>query len=120
MTGVLIVAHGSRAGETEQTMRAVREMVQRELEMDAIVEAYMEFRPVNIEAGLLQLMEQGATDIKVIPYFLFDGIHIKQDIPQEIAAFCEKHPQIQVTMGKTLGADARLAAVVVDRIREML
>lgn len=120
MTGILIVAHGSRERDTDRTLERLREMVEEKFPGITVAEAYMEFRPLNIEAGLLALAEQGIDDIKVIPYFLFEGIHIKEDIPQEIEKFCNKHPGIRVTLGKTLGVDSRLAEVVSDRISEML
>lgn len=120
MTGVLIVAHGSRENDTEKTMETIRDYVQQELGFDQIVEAYMEFRSMNISSGLLKLMERGADDIKVVPYFLFEGVHIKEDIPQEIAKFQAEHPEVRIRFGKTLGADQRIASVLADRIREML
>ncbi len=120
MTGVLIVAHGSRVDSTEKTMQTIRSYVQQELGVDHIVEAYMEFRSTNIEAGLLKLIKRGVDDIKVIPYFLFEGVHIKEDIPGEIAAFQNEHPQVKIQFGKTLGADRRLAQVLADRVREMI
>lgn len=117
MQGVLLVAHGSRAPQTLQTMEAVAQMVHERLPQAVIQVAYMEFCEVNIAQGLTLLLEQGVTDIKVVPYFLFDGIHIQQDIPQELAAFQQQHPNVRISMGKTLGADERLAAIVAERIQ---
>lgn len=121
MTGVLIIAHGSRIDGTENTMETIRTYVQEALGVThIIVEAYMEFRTVNIAAGLEKLIEHGVDDIKVVPYFLFDGIHIRQDIPAEIAAFEATHPGIKIQLGRTLGADERIAAVLAERVRELL
>ena len=64
-------------------------------------------------------MERGADDIRIVPYFLFEGVHIKEDIPEEIKAFQAHHPNVKITMGQTLGADKRLAEIVADRIRQM-
>ncbi len=122
MIGVLLLAHGSREKDTEHTMQAIRDYVKEELNRDDIIveEAYMEFRNINLDGGILKLMEQGATEIKIVPYFLFEGVHIKRDIPYEIAAFQEKHPQVKITFGKTLGPDRRLAAVLADRVKELI
>lgn len=118
MLGILILAHGSRQNNTEKTMETIANYVREELDIKLIEAAYMQFRDINLEKGLEKLVEQGADEIKLIPYFLFDGVHIKEDIPEEIAQFTQKHPNIKVTMGKTLGADKRLALIVADRIRE--
>jgi sirohydrochlorin ferrochelatase len=120
MVGVLILAHGSREGETENTMRQITQLVKSELQDVFIEEAYMQFRAINIEKGLESLVERGADDIKVIPYFLFEGVHIKEDIPAELKQFMDKHPDIKITLGQSLGADKRLADIVVDRVRQTI
>ena len=120
MTGILLLAHGSREGDTEKTMRQITEYVKAELKDVLIEEAYLQFRDSNLEKGLESLIARGADDIKVIPYFLFEGVHIKEDIPAEIKEFLAAHPSVKITMGKTLGADKRLADIVVDRVNQII
>ena len=117
MDGVLILAHGSRAKETEKTFEAIVKMVETKVSQPVKI-AYMEFSPANIKRGLESLREQGSRDIKVVPYFLFSGIHIQEDIPKELNAFSAEHPEVRITMTDTLGADPRIADIVVDRILE--
>lgn len=119
MTGILLLAHGSREGDTESTMRQITEYVKADLKNDMIEEAYLQFRDKNLEKGLLSLIERGADDIRVVPYFLFEGVHIKEDIPAEIRVFNEQYPNVKITMGSTLGADRRLAEIVADRVRQI-
>jgi sirohydrochlorin ferrochelatase len=120
MTGILLLAHGSREGDTEKTMRVITEYVKAELQNDMIEEAYLQFRDKNLEKGLLSLIERGADEIKVIPYFLFEGVHIKEDIPAELEAFKERFPNVSIAMGGTLGADRRLAEIIADRVRQIV
>lgn len=120
MVGILLLAHGSRAKDTEIAMEKITNEVRKQLENDFVECAYMEFCDMNIEKGLNSLIAKGAEDIKVIPYFLFEGIHIKEDIPEELNKFKESHPNIKITFGNTLGTDKRLAMIVADRVREIL
>lgn len=120
MEGVLILAHGSREDDTEKTMDAIAEMVQQKLPGTLIETAYLQFRSRDLAAGLEKLVAAGADDIRVVPYFLFDGVHIRHDIPAEIEEFRKKRPDVRVALGGTLGADGRLADVLADRIRESL
>lgn len=115
MNGVLILAHGSREKETEKTFEAVVNMVRDKVAQPLEI-AYMEFSKKNIHAGLQQLLDRGITHVKVVPYFLFSGIHIREDIPGELHAFKELHPEMEITMGDTLGADPRMADILLDRI----
>lgn len=120
MKAILILAHGSRERKTLETLEKITEMTRIQLPGIMIETAYMEFCEVNLEKGLDILVQKGASEIVVVPYFLFDGIHINEDVPGEINKYLSEHPDIKVTMGSTLGSDSRLAAVLADRIREVL
>lgn len=117
MNGVLIVAHGSRRQETASTLEHMVELVKKQIGGVEIASAFMEFNHPNVTKGLDELKEKGCKNISVVPYFLFDGIHIHEDIPGELEAFRAENPQIEVTMGQTLGKDPRLADVLAERVR---
>jgi sirohydrochlorin ferrochelatase len=59
MTGILLLAHGSREGDTELTMQKITEYVKAELKMTWLR------RPIcnsdkNLEKGLVSLINRGA------------------------------------------------------------
>ena len=120
MKGVLIAGHGSRQKSTEQTLETVVGLVREKLPETLIQTAYMEFGQPDVPAGLEKLVERGATEIAVVPYFLFDGIHIREDIPEIIDAFQKANPGLKISMGKPFGVDARLAEILLDRVKEFL
>jgi sirohydrochlorin ferrochelatase len=120
MKGILIVAHGSREKETEETFKKIVVMLRKKLENENIEYAFMQFCEKTIEKAIAQLVNNGVNDIKVIPYFLFDGVHIKEDIPAKINELCSIYPDIKISFGNTLGADYRLADILADRVSEIL
>lgn len=120
MKAILILAHGSREKSTLNTLEEITQMTKDQLPNVLIETAYMEFCDINLEKGLDILVGKGAKEIVVVPYFLFEGIHIREDVPTEINEYLKTHPDISVKMGKVLGADPRLADVLADRIREAL
>lgn len=113
--GILVLAHGSRVKTTVDTIEAVVAMMKAKVE-DEIMIGYMEFAEPNIDGALTQLKEAGVTDVKIVPYFLFEGIHIQKDIPNEVNEWLEKNEGVNVTFGKTLGVDERLADILLDRV----
>ena len=117
MEGILVIAHGSRAKETEATLDTVLSMVKAKLPDSVIECAFMEFSDRTVEKGVSALAAKGVTEIKVVPYFLFMGIHLKEDIPSLAATCAASFPDIKITMGEPLGADERLADILVDRIK---
>ena len=119
MKGVLAVAHGSRAKETEASLEAVLSMVKSKLPETVIECAFMEFSDRTVEKGVFSLISRGVTEISVVPYFLFMGVHLKEDIPNMVAGCIADHPGVRLTMGDPLGVDERLADILVDRILKM-
>lgn len=118
MRGILVVAHGSRAKETEATLEAVLDMLKKKNPEIILEHAFMEFSEKTIGIAVDKLLEKGVTEIKVVPYFLFAGIHLKEDIPNMIKEYMADKPEINVIMGETLGADPRLCDILIDRIKD--
>ena len=117
MKGILVIAHGSRAKETEATLEAVLSMAKSKLPEIAMECAFMEFSDRTVDKGVSTLAAKGVTEIKVVPYFLFMGIHLKEDIPNMVAECAASFPGIRITMDEPLGVDERLADILVDRIK---
>ncbi len=125
MKGVIILAHGSRQKSTEETLIKVVEMMKEkvtdyEIEYGFIEYGFMEFSEKTIELALDNLVSKGIKEIVAVPYFLFDGIHIREDIPEELKKYTQKNPEVKITMGETLGADPRLADILADRVKSAL
>lgn len=118
MKGILILAHGSREVATEDTLKEVVSQLKTMVDVELLETAFLQFSEINLEKGLDNLVEKGANEITVIPYFLFEGVHIREDIPGEIEDYLKGKDKVKVTMGKTLGSDRRLAEILADRIKE--
>lgn len=118
MQGVLILAHGSRRVETETILNSLVKKVREKTGGTPVESAYLQFSEQNLEAGTEQLFKKGATSIRVIPMFIFDGIHVTQDIPEELERLAVKYPGISISMSRHLGDDDRIADIIVDRIHE--
>ena len=116
MKGVLVIAHGSRATETEAVLDAIVNMVKEKMPETIIEGAFMGMSERTVEKGVAALAAQNITEIKIVPYFLFMGIHLKEDIPNMISELVADNPDIIITMTEPLGADPRLAEIVMDRI----
>ncbi len=116
MKGILVVAHGSRIKETENTLVSILGMVREKMPGVCIEHAFMEFSDQTLEKAVRALIDKSVSEIKVVPYFLFMGVHLREDIPNMIKECTAGYPNIQVVMGEPLGVDPRLADILVDRI----
>ena len=119
MNGILILAHGSRQKSTEDVLHDIVNELKEQFEGWIIETAFLQFSKTSLKTGMDKLRQQGISNIKIIPYFLFDGIHINETIPQEVEEFLNENPGIEVSIGKTIGYDKRMVEILADRVREM-
>lgn len=128
MRGLLVVGHGSRREQANETVRdlarqlaAVDDERQRDSERQwaAVEPAFLELVEPDIAAGYRTLTEAGCVEIVVHPFFLFAGNHTNRDIPAALASAQRSHPGTRWTLTEPLGlhpgvldaARARIAAV---------
>lgn len=120
MNGILILAHGSKRQETERILNSLVDKVKNKTGEGLVYPAFLQFSEQNLEKGIDYLVEKGARDIKVVPMFLFDGVHVTEDIPNELKEIKAKYPGVEIRMSKYLGDDDRIADIIVDRINSLM
>ena len=81
MKAILILGHGSRAKEAKEIFFKVVESIEKRVEHKVYV-AFMENAVPSIEEVFELMYKDGVDSVDVVPYFLFNGIHIKEDIPE--------------------------------------
>ena len=119
MNGVLVIAHGSREKETESAMKAVLDIAAEKITGICIEYAFMQLSDRTVESGIAALAEKKVTEIKIVPYFLFMGVHMKEDIPNIVGECMKNYPDIKLVMGEPIGNDKqRLAEILADKIRD--
>lgn len=115
MLGLLLVDHGSRRAESNAQLVDMAARV-RVLRPNAVVAAaHMEIAQPDIAAGIALLVAAGVTEIVVLPYFLSDGRHSREDVPALVAAAVAAHPGISARVGAALGPHDVLAQLLLTR-----
>ncbi len=119
---VLVLGHGSKRGRA--TSDGIREIARR-LQLSfpdgpPIRPAFFEFLSPTLAEAIGEAARQGATEIAVLPYFLFDGKEIQRDIPGELDHLRSEFPTALITQAPNLGLDPRLAKLVANRVRDAL
>lgn len=120
MKGILILSHGSREQKAQADFEAILQALRQQLPQYAIAGACLQFSAQTLGDGLDKLVKQGKTAIHIVPYFLFDGVHTLENIPQQVAQYCTLHPQVSITVGKPLGVDKKLVELLQTRIERGL
>ena len=118
MYGVLLIAHGNKKSKAVDIMEAIAGDVAGLLP-DAHVEYGFIWQSSNDFGRIFKKFDEQALDeIIIMPYFLFDGVHVTQTIRAIAAEFSALYPKKKIVVSRQLGVDKRLAEIAVDRILE--
>ena len=113
--GLLVVDHGSRRATANDDLRWISGAIRQLMPTAAVATAHMELADPSIAAGIANLLGQGCKEIVVLPYFLTQGRHIRQDVPELVAAALAEHPSIPFRIAPPLGPGPELAHLLLNR-----
>jgi sirohydrochlorin cobaltochelatase len=114
---LIILGHGSRnPAATAQFHEIVGQLrVRRD---EPVLPAFMELAEPSLADAVAEAVAGGAREIVVQPCFLFDGMHIRRDIPEMLHGFAAEYPDVTFRFGRPIGADARVADILLERAGE--
>ena len=113
---ILLIDHGSVKAEANELLEEIARLVARLAPGYHVAAAHMELAPPDIAAGIAACVAAGSTDITVMPYMLAPGRHSTDDIPRMALEAAERHEGVRVRVSEPLGADSRLAEVILARV----
>lgn len=119
-TAILLMAHGSRIAEANDAAREMAAMVKDMSGFEIVEVSFRELHNPDIQQGIDTCVARGAERILLMPYFLFMGAHVQQDLPEEIEEAQKRYPSLLMEMGGHLGVHRKLAEIETERIGEAL
>ncbi len=118
MKSVLYVCHGSRMQVScKQAMDLIGE-IQGSIPIRIQEIGFLELAEPTIEMGFERCIEKGATEVAVVPVFLFAARHVKNDIPKKLEGLKKRNPYVSVSFGKVFGLEERIIDILVERVNE--
>ena len=119
-TAVVLFAHGSAVEEANDGVRALAGRIQATGSYTCVQAAFLGPGRPELGEAVAQAVGAGYRRIVVLPYFLTLGIHLRRDLPKLVAAERDKHPQVEIKVGRSLEDHPEMAALVLDRIQEVM
>jgi sirohydrochlorin ferrochelatase len=117
---LLLVAHGSRQDEANEDLRQVATDLRRLGGFDVVEESFLELAQPTIAAAGESCVQQGATRVVLLPYFLAAGIHVRNDLTAFRDELSRRFPAVEFRLAAPLGRDPQLLEVLIARAREAL
>lgn len=114
MKAILLYGHGARNPEWAEPFHRIRAAIKLR-EPKALVEpGFLELMRPTFDEGVACLVEQGATEIVVVPIFMAAGSHVKKDLPQLAANAMDRHPGLVIELAAPVGEVESVLAAMAD------
>jgi precorrin-8X/cobalt-precorrin-8 methylmutase len=127
--GLVLVGHGSELGSYKETVEELATIIRKRSHFKTVRIGFMEISNPSIQDALSSAVQEGAEKLVVVPVLLAESRHTMLDIPRLLGM--EKgqnratlalgaHRDVEVVYCKPIGADRRLAEIILDRATETL
>jgi sirohydrochlorin cobaltochelatase len=115
MKGTIVVGHGSRSKDAADIFFKIVKDLKKRIGGE-VVGCFMEISDPNIPSTIDEMYKKGIRDITILPYFLFNGMHIKHDIPEILSDIKDKYEDITISMAKPIEYHSLLIDILSERV----
>ncbi len=125
MKSLLLVAHGSRREASNQEVRTMTKILQKNNQQQEIANfaaircAFLELANPSIPEGIDQCIEAQTQTIIVMPYFLSAGRHVSVDIPEIVAKKQAEYPNKEIILASHLGAIEEIPDLILSSLQSL-
>lgn len=121
MDALLLVAHGSRRQQSNNEVTELAEKLRDSChdEYKIVYSGFLELASPSIPEGIQNCINDGATRITILPYFLNSGRHVVKDVPDIVVAAKNRHPDTDFRVAPHLGASALMVELLVESAKSV-
>lgn len=116
---LLMVGHGTKDREGRQSFLDFAAAYQALDTSRPVLPCFLELTAPTIQEGVDQCVEQGYTDLSVLPILLFAARHNKFDVTNELDRARQRHPQVKFHYGRHFGITPGILELWRSRLREL-
>jgi len=115
--GIVLFAHGSRDPEWSQPFEQIALSLKKQLPAVVVAMAFLE-HGASLDEAVAALAAKGAVSIRVVPVFLGQGGHVKEDLPKLVAAVGADHPGQELILEKPIGEQHQVIEAIAAAIAQ--
>ena len=111
-TGIVLFAHGARDPDWARPLERLKRMLAERMPEALIEAAFLEHMAPSLEVAADALVAQGVTELSIVPVFIAQGGHLRDDLPRRVEELARKHPDVPVRIAPPIGeVDTILSAI---------
>ena len=116
--GIIVFGHGSRVESANQSVREAARELARVGGLEHVEPAFLELGEPDLPEAVANLLSQGVSRIRVIPYFLTLGTHLERDLPRIVKDISNANNGLEIEVTAPLDGHAGLIAALLDRAKD--
>jgi len=115
--GILLISHGSSRPDASKALMHVRDDIAKRFAGIDVQLGFMEFESPSIPEAIADMVKNGVKSIRIIPYFLQEGKHLRKDIPALIDSSQKKYSDVDIKMADYIGYDPIMTEILISRLK---
>jgi sirohydrochlorin cobaltochelatase len=115
--GFVLFAHGSKDPDWSRPFEQIAATLGRKVPAAVVALAYLEHGP-SLSEALAALQAKGAGSARVVPLFLGQGGHAKNDLPRLVGQARAAHPGLAISLDRTIGEEPAVIEAIASLIAE--
>jgi sirohydrochlorin cobaltochelatase len=112
--GIVLFAHGARDPEWALSLRRLAQLTSAGDPAVSVQTAFLEHLEPTLEQAVENLLASGVADVTVVPVFIAQGGHLKQDLPKIVDAIRSSHPQLVLRLAPPVGENEAVLNAMAD------
>ena len=116
---LLMIGHGTKDNDGRQSLLDFAAAYQALDTSRPVLPCFLELTGPTIQEGVDRCVEEGYTEISVLPILLFAARHNKFDVTNELDRARARHPQLKFYYGRHFGITPRILDLWRSRLAEL-
>lgn len=113
-SAIVLFAHGARDPSWGEPFRRIAVRLAIKQPGLRVELAYLEFMQPDLASAVAGLAAEGVDRITVIPLFLAQGGHLKEDLPRLLDAIRGRHATLRIEVTSAIGDSEGLTNAIAD------
>ncbi|MEO8741296.1 MAG: CbiX/SirB N-terminal domain-containing protein [Casimicrobiaceae bacterium] len=101
--GLVLFAHGARDPRWSEPFERLRRKVESARPGITVRLAYLELMTPDLTSAVAELVGAGCASMRIVPVFLGQGGHVRQDLPALVQSVSAMHPEIAIDLVQAVG-----------------
>ena len=111
--GIILFAHGSRDPQWAGPFERIASILSKKF---LVAVAYLELMRPTLDEAVAALAAAGAKSIRIVPLFLGQGGHVKEDLPRMVANAAAARPALRLVLEEPIGEQPAVIEAIAEAI----